>query len=174
MYLAGGDVGDAVDVAGLLIVAFASHGAGTPARADFPHLVDAPAPPSPEPFSAGLARQLLPRGSLGFIGHVDRAWGYSLPDAASGRDVATFHRALRALLSGRPVGHALDCFATRYLDLAARLTSAPGNRLSQLENELPVDPLELAGLITAHHDARGYILHGDPFASLRPASLSDP
>ena len=101
---AGADLGAAANVRGLVYFAFACYGAGTPREDDFAHghaaardtsLAQhgaAGSEPGPaarviadQPFTADLPRQLLRLGALAFIGHVERAWGYSFlpPEAPS-------------------------------------------------------------------------------------------
>ena len=81
--LAAADVADDANVSGLVALLFACFGNGTPDADQF--LMDlsqaGKAPPlAAEPFVAALPRRLLsPNGSaLAVIGHIDRAWGFSI------------------------------------------------------------------------------------------------
>ena len=83
-FLAAADIADDANVNGLVALLFACFGAGTPDADQF--LMDlsqaGTAPPlAPQPFIAALPRRLLahPKGSaLAVIGHIDRAWGFSI------------------------------------------------------------------------------------------------
>jgi hypothetical protein len=83
-FLAATDISDDANVNGVVALLFACFGAGTPDTDQF--LMDLSqagrAPPlAPQPFVAALPRRLLahPNGSaLAVIGHIDRAWGFSI------------------------------------------------------------------------------------------------
>jgi hypothetical protein len=83
-FLAATDISDDANVNGVVALLFACFGAGTPDTDQF--LMDlsqaGKAPPlAPQPFVAALPRRLLahPNGSaLAVIGHIDRAWGFSI------------------------------------------------------------------------------------------------
>lgn len=154
-YLAAGDLDDA-RVGGMMLFLFGCFSAGTPRFDDF-------APPgmrrplAPRPMVAALVQRLLghPRGSaLAVVGHLDRAWTYSI--RWDGTDqTAVFEATLARLLAGHPVGHALEYFQQRYAELAVELAARhPG------DGDAP------DGLGTAAADARNYTLLGDPATRL--------
>ena len=63
-----------------------------------------------EPFVAALPRRLLshPNGSaLAVIGHIDRAWGFSIQSPNDGPQIGPFRNSLGFILNGAPVGYAL-------------------------------------------------------------------
>jgi hypothetical protein len=155
---AAADLADGADVAGLVAFCFACYGAGTPELDDFAHRNDwEPRRIAPSDFMARLPQRLLERGALAVIGHVERAWSSSfLWHDASQVDV--FESTLKLLLEGWPVGAAMEYFNQRYAELATLLTAA----LRRAFAGEPVDAREVSRLWTAHNDARGYVVVGDP------------
>jgi len=160
LYFAGDDVQDDHDLAGAVVFHFACFGAGTPQYDDF-----GPAGPRPQiaaaPFVSRLPQRLLGKpggGALAVIGHVERAWSYSFASPEFGAQTHTFEMCLHALMSGMRVGAAMDAFAMRHAALAVSL-----NRLlDDIRHDARIDDYRLAGLWTVHHDARNYVILGDP------------
>jgi hypothetical protein len=164
--LTAADVTDDARVHGLVAFLFACYGAGTPdsdkfAMADHPR-IDCTATP---PFVAALPQRLLahPRGSsLAVIGHVERAWGFSIKPAGLGPQIGPFRNLIRRILQGDPVGHATKELNEKYSLLSTQLLNllhAPaGKRLTDRE---------LAGLWIDRNDFQNYILLGDPAVRLR-------
>lgn len=183
-YLAAGDVPgdpDEAPLLGLVAFHFACYGAGTPQRDNF--MESARHPPrrrlaagltrrlrgpsralqeeANEPFVARMPQELLRRGALAVVGHVDRAWTCSFSWLASegeGSEVPVFESTLRALMEGMPVGAALEYFKQRYGELGAQLGSA-------LDSSNPDDRYsdrDLVRIWTAFKDARNYVVLGDP------------
>ena len=161
------DVEDA-DVHGMVAFFFACYGAGTPDRDEFPSLAGGERPRiADEPFVAALPNALLAaeRGSaLAVIGHVERAWGYSITDRA-GVNLQAFENALGQIVVGRPVGAALGDFNDKYAALSTNLASL----LREMEYGLNVAPSKLAALWTERNDAQNFVLLGDPAVRLRTA-----
>jgi hypothetical protein len=146
------------DVAGLVAFCFACHGAGTPAFDDFPHRNGwEPRRLAPRDFLARLPQRLLERGALAVVGHLERAWAYSFLWQDE-EQVDVFESTLKLLLDGWPVGAAMEYFNQRYAELATLLTTA----LRRAFAGEPVDARDVARLWTAHNDARGYVVVGDP------------
>ena len=87
--LAASDIADDANVNGMVALIFACFGAGTPDADQFLMDLSQPGKPlAPKPFMAALPRRLLthPNGSaLAVIGHIDRAWGFSIQVAQGGR-----------------------------------------------------------------------------------------
>jgi hypothetical protein len=156
---------------GLMVLSFACYSAGTPAKNDFAHIKDhIPPELAPEPFVARWPQRLLAQGALAFVGHVDRAWFYSYGWPGAGQQTDTFESALKVILAGKPVGHAMEHFQYRYLDLTNDLTE------DGLLDEFGIDQQtnqEIMRLWTARNDARSYILLGDPLVRLRPEMMAE-
>jgi hypothetical protein len=167
MFLAGEHLPEA-SYQGLVVFTFACYSAGTPRQDDFAHFQARPPQElTDHPFVAYLPQRLLAHGALAFIGHVERAWDFSFVSPAGHRDVEVFEKTLRRILSGRPIGDALEDFGQRYLSLAGKVT----NLLSPT-NPYEVEPDKLAQDWMAHNDARAYVLFGDPAARLNPLAMS--
>lgn len=152
-YLAGGDVPADRPVRTRVVFSFACFVAGSPATGDAPAFV------------ARLPQKLLGTpagGALAFVGHVDRAVGYSFawPDVGAQRD--HFCSALLALTDGWRVGHAKEYFDERYMDVTVTLNEV----LDRIRKGEIIDPVDLAGLWTASQDARNYLVLGDPAVRL--------
>ncbi len=167
-FFAAEDVADDAGVHGLVAFCFACFGAGTPRFDDFTR--PAPGGPAgqgerrelaPAGFVGRLPQRLLahPRGgALAVIGHVERAWGFSLVWPGAGAQITAFESTLRRLLDGKPVGWALEVFNQKYAELASDLAA----EVEALEFGKRLDETLLADLWTASHDARNYTLIGDP------------
>lgn len=173
MYYAMDDVMSDAQVHGMISFHFACFGAGTPRNDEFAFLRQGvkgnleAIQIAPSSFVARLPRALLahPKGSaLAVVGHVDRAWGSSFLWDSTVEQLSTFESALKRLFEGYPVGAAMEYFNERYAELAASLAG-------ELENlkkpYLKVNANEFASLWTAHNDARGYALLGDPAVRLQ-------
>ena len=158
---------------GLIAFLFACYGAGTPLMDDFPYEEDGakigdatePALLTLEPFVAGLPRALLSRGTLGVVGHVDRGWTQSFLWDYGGRaseGVRSLEDSVVRLLKGHRLGHALRPVHMRSSELGTYL-------LESLESRhcfgRRVDEDALAFLLRAFHDARNFVILGDPAVS---------
>jgi hypothetical protein len=175
--LAAADVPDDANVSGLVAFFFACFGGGTPDIDQF--LMDlgqaGTAPPlAPQPFVAALPRRLLahPKGSaLAVIGHVDRAWSYSIqPAKMTEAQIGPFRNGLGFILDGSPVGHAVtQQFGGKYTALSTALltavspTTPPSMRPS--DRDLVTYWLE-------RNDAQNYVVLGDPAVRIRKDLLS--
>ena len=168
-YFAGDDIAADADLRGLIGFHFACFGAGTPKHDDFSRKSDGPAlvDIAPHAFVARLPQRMLGRasGALACIGHVDRAWASSFLQAdprQSGAVTAqrtVFESALKRLMEGRRVGHAMDYFDLRYAELASDLASRIEDATKY---DVAVDDRELAQLWLYTNDARDYAVIGDP------------
>jgi hypothetical protein len=170
-YFAAHDVADDAHVHGLVAFCFACYGAGTPALDNF--LMNAqqqPLPIADVPFVAALPQRLLahPNGSaLAVVGHVERAWGYSIRPPGVGAQLIPFRNFLGRVLAGEPVGHATKDFSEKYSILSADLLS----KLDRSQNTpLPKDD-ELAWAWVERNDAQNYVVLGDPSVRLREGLL---
>jgi hypothetical protein len=168
-YFAGDDIAADADLRGLVGFHFACFGAGTPRYDDFSRKGDSPSlvDLAPHAFVARLPQRMLgrPRGALACIGHVDRAWGSSFLQAdprhggAVTAQLAVFESALKRLMEGRRVGHAMDYFDLRYAELASDLATRIEDATKY---DVAVDDHELAQLWLYTNDARDYAVIGDP------------
>jgi hypothetical protein len=175
-FLAAADIADDANVNGLVAFVFACFGAGTPDADQF--LMDltqaGTAPPlSPQPFIAAMPRRLLthPNGSaLAVIGHIDRAWGFSIqtpktPDA----QIGTFRNSIGFILSGTPIGHVMcGQFGARFAALSTALASstsptAPGG--------MHLSDRDLVTCWLERNDAQNYVMLGDPAVHIREEAL---
>ncbi len=166
-YFAAADVPQNARVHGMVMFHFACYGAGTPERDQF-LLPDGKQPPriADAPFVAALPRAWLAHpggGALACIGHVERAWGYSILPPDAGPQILPFQNAIGRILTGQPLGYALKDFNERYAALSTGLTTL----LQKKGWGAPVDNNTLAVNWVERNDAEGYILIGDPAAHLR-------
>lgn len=161
-YFAAEDLGGQADVHGLVAFCFACFGAGTPRWDDFSRKRQGPRRElAPGGFLGRLPQRLLshPRGgALAVVGHVERAWGFSLVWPGAGPQTGTFESALRRLLDGKPVGWAMEVFNQRYAELATDLAA----EVESLGFGKQLDEKVIADLWTASRDARNYTILGDP------------
>lgn len=164
-WLAGEDVTALnAQVEGMIALFFACYGAGSPQSDEFIFDEQRRRPViAPFPLIAQLPQQLLLRGCLAVLGHVERAWSYSFSGSAGGNaQVQGFQDVLGRLLIGKRAGDATDQFnviqAARSAELVAELEYIKfGKKLNE--------PL-LATLWMARNDARNYVLLGDPAVKL--------
>lgn len=160
---AAADLPEGADVAGLVAFFFACHGAGTPELDDFAHRNDwQPRRIAPRDFMARLPQRLLERGALAVVGHLERAWSTSFLWGDTSQ-VDVFESTLKLLLEGWPVGAAMEYLNQRYAELATRLAAV----LRRAFAGDSVDARVVSRLWTAHNDARGYVVVGDPAVRVR-------
>jgi hypothetical protein len=175
--LSAADIDKDANVNGLVAFFFACFGAGTPGEDQF--LMDlssgAASPPlAPKPFAAALPSRLLshPNGSaLAVIGHVDRAWGFSIqPPNSTTPQIAPFRNSLGGIMTGAPVGHAMvSQFGQRYAALSAALLNAVAPTLPA--SARPTDQA-LVTFWIERNDAQNYVMLGDPAARVRIDKLA--
>jgi hypothetical protein len=161
-YFAAEDLGGQARVHGLVAFCFACFGAGTPRWDDSTRARQGERRAlSPGAFLGRLPQRLLSHpegGALAVVGHVDRAWGFSLVWPGAGPQITAFESTLRHLLAGKPVGWAMEVFNQRYAELASDLAA----EVEALGFGKEIDEMLLADLWTASHDARNYTIVGDP------------
>lgn len=166
-YFTGADLPDDARVHGMITFHFACYGAGTPLRDGFFH---EPGQPPPEiadkPFVATLPKRLLAHpqgGALAVIGHVERAWGYSIVAPEAGPQLLPFQNAIGRILVGQPVGYAVKDFNERYAALSTNLSGM----LEDIDFGAQVPDQELASTWIERNDAQNYAVVGDPAVRLR-------
>ncbi|MDH6132096.1 hypothetical protein P3T37_001481 [Kitasatospora sp. MAA4] len=161
-YLAGADIPGDRPVVPRVVFSFSCYGAGTPAVTDFEGSEPEPAPAGDSPFVARLPQRLLGNpagGALAFVGHVDRAWSSSFLWGGVKPQIVAMTSALEALHGRWRIGHALEYLNSRAAEISTLLTE----KQTRIRNAgLLVDDRELTGLWMAYHDARNYVLLGDP------------
>jgi len=111
-----------------------------------------------DPFVARLPQRLLANGALAFVGHIDRAWGYSFLWTGADDHITSMVSTVLSIHKGHRLGKAMEDMNQRWSEIAAELTLA----LDRLQDRGIVGDRELAWLWTASNDARNYVLIGDP------------
>jgi hypothetical protein len=171
-YFAASDMPPDAHVHGLVAFHFACYGAGTPASDRFIHEAGHPPPAiAPKPFTAALPRTLLTHANgsaLAVIGHVERAWGYSIETAEAGTQIRPFRNTIGRILYGLPVGYAVKDFNERYASLSASLNAT----LEEKGYGAKVPETELVTAWIEKNDSEGYVILGDPAVCLRVNDLS--
>lgn len=165
-YFSADDITQETSAAGLISFHFACYGAGTPKLDDFAHhAFTQPSTIAPYAFVGRLPQRLLAHskgGALAVVGHVERAWGCSIEWPGAGRQVTVFEDVVKRLLTGHPVGSALEPLNERYAELSSDLNT----ELEDLKFGKEVDEFSLAGMWLANNDARSYAIVGDPAVRL--------
>lgn len=165
-YFAGDHLASTADPSGMIAFYFACYGGGTPQYDDFERPATTAAGHTQRqaiaerPFVAHLPKKLLghPKGgALAVVSHVDRAWSYSYQRDKTPQ-TAVFEDTLKILFAGQPLGWALEHFNSRYAELSADLSNA----INRISWGAQIEPYELATLWKENHDARNYIVLGDP------------
>ncbi len=167
-YFAASDLSDTASLDGLISFHFACFSAGTPKYDAFAMRKGRRqrVPIATEPFIGSLPQKLLSHpngGALAVVGHVDRAWETSFLWQNAGRQLAVFESLLFELLTGAPVGLAMEHFGQRYAALAVDFVRA------LLEEGEDID---LPRAWTAYHDSQGYVVLGDPAVKIHPGERS--
>jgi len=158
-----GDLDSAADLSGLIHFCFACYGGGVPESDDFSQVDRAPRRIAERPFIALLPQKLLAQGALAVVAHVDRAWSYSFKSMNGGTQEQGFRDALYRILRGDRLGDALDAFNVKWTKLTADLHPV----FVRWNNGEPGNERDLANLLVAAHDARNYIVLGDPAVRAR-------
>ena len=171
-FLTAADVADDARLHGLVAFLFACYGAGTPRYDDF--LSDrgkGPVQIAEQPFVAALPQRLLshPNGAaLAVLGHVERAWGYSIKPPGVGTQLQPFRNLIGRILSGEPIGNSTKDFSDKYAALSAELLS----KLDETHPGEKPDDKELAWTWIERNDAQNYVVLGDPAVRVRVHQLN--
>lgn len=170
-YFTGAELPADAKVHGMVTFHFACYGAGTPRLDNFVHQAGKKPPQiADQAFVAALPKRLLTHpngGALAAIGHIERAWGYSIPVALGGPQLLPFQNAIGRILIGNPVGFALKDFNERFAALSANLAG--------LEEDIgfgaTIPDSQLAQVWIERNDAQNYVIIGDPAARLRVGDM---
>jgi len=170
-YFAASDLTDEARVHGMIAFHFACYGAGTPAFDRFIYEPgESPEPIAKEAFISALPKKLLSHskgGALAVIGHVERAWGYSITGNTSGPQLIPFQNTIGLLLQGKPIGLAVKDFNERFAALSTNLSDLQDK--INLTYRIPESTLVSTWL--ERNDAEGYVVLGDPAVRLRVKDL---
>jgi hypothetical protein len=173
-YFAAEDLAGDAGAAGLIAFCYSCFGAGTPRFDDYARAGQGERRSlTPAAFLGRLPQRLLAHpkgGALAVIGHVERAWGFSVAWPEAGPQTVTFESAVRRLLGGQPVGLAMEVFHQRYAELASDLAA----EVEALGFGKKPDDTMLADLWIASRDARNYTILGDPAVRLAVGADSTP
>jgi hypothetical protein len=170
-YFAAADLTNDARVQGMIAFHFACYGAATPALDRF--IYEPGEPPEPiasKAFISALPKKLLSHskgGALAVIGHVERAWGYSITGNTSEPQLIPFQNTIGRLLKGEPVGLAMKDFNERYAALSTHLSDLQ----DKLNLRFPISESTLVSTWIERNDAEGYVLLGDPAVRLRVKDL---
>jgi hypothetical protein len=160
-FLSAADITPDLDLTGMTAFFFACFSAATPSYDRFFRKRGAPQKLAKKSFFSALPLRLLskPRGAaLAVLGHIDRAWGFSIVNERSDELLIPFGNALTRPLNGKPSGQALRDFYDRYASFSIELTDL----IDTWELGGDVDPKDLVLAWARRNDAGGYILLGDP------------
>jgi hypothetical protein len=147
---------------GAAVFAFGCHTAGVP-EFDRSTLGAAPQRLAPTSFVAALPQQLLRRGAVAVIGHVERVYSTSfVDDNEATAHLQPFERAFECMLQGLRIGGALRGFHARYVRKSITLVE----HLAKLTRGFAISPAATARLWLERNDAEGFTLLGDPAAQL--------
>ncbi|MGE6759024.1 C25 family cysteine peptidase [Corallococcus interemptor] len=171
-YVAASDIQDDARLHGLVAFFFACFGMGTPLHDEFPlNATRSGEALANAPFVAALPRRLLSHpggGALAVIGHVERAWGFSIKPLGTLRPTLhPFQNTLWKIMSGIPVGQALRDFRDRFASLNNILLT----HLDANTSNGKLQPRELLHRWIERNDARNYVVLGDPAVSIRHKNL---
>lgn len=175
-YLTAADVPESANVHGMVAFLFACCGAGTPERDQFVRdfaVTNETSLLALQPFVAALPQRLLahPGGAaLAVIGHVDRAFGFSIrPPQATGAQILPFRNSLGFVLGGARVGLALMTqFGQRFATLSAQLLSSVS---PTAPDDMKLSDVDLVLCWLERNDAQNYVILGDPAARIRAEIL---
>jgi hypothetical protein len=158
-YLAGHHVPPDQPVMPRVMFSFSCYGAGTPRYSDFTadHRI------AERSFVGRLPQRLLGTsagGALAFVGHVDRAFSCSFLWNGIDPQISAVASTMLAIMNGIRVGNAMEYLNSRYAAVATQLAT----RLAAARGPLGriIDDRTVAALWTANHDARNYVVLGDP------------
>jgi hypothetical protein len=145
---------------------------GCPKLEDFPRGVGERRTLAARPFISRLPQRLLTHpngGLLAVIGKVERAWTMTFYTPAGGREPSVLVNTCLRLLSGAPVGTALEFLNDRYAEQAALLAAEIEDRPRGLSEDS-----SLQKRLIELKDTRNFVLFGDPAVRLRFGNRAGP
>jgi hypothetical protein len=153
---------------GLVAFHFACYSAGTPTDDRYLHKPKTKPPTiAPKSFIAALPKAMLSRGALAVIGHVERAWGFSISTPEAGAQIGPFRCTIGRILKGLPVGYAVKDINERFASLSVNLKDL----LERKSFGETISDQELSSAWIECNDSEGYIIVGDPAVRLRVNDL---
>ncbi|WP_298404862.1 C1 family peptidase [uncultured Chloroflexus sp.] len=162
-WFAAEDLPSTLSLEGMVALLFACYGAGCPRQDEFIFDPNRGRPLiAPFTFVAQLPQQILLRGALGVVGHVERAWTYGFSMDGARSQTQSFEDVIGRLITGKRLGSATDQF--NIIQAARSMTLA--EELENIKFGKQPEPRELSTLWMARNDARNYMLLGDPAARL--------
>ncbi len=163
------DLPDDAQLHGTMFMMFACYSGGCPRDDTFRTNPDGtPMQAAAKDMISKLPQALLSQGALAVLGHVDMATPYSFQDPDGTPQAQVLRDPLDELLKGSTVGMAADRLTSEWSAMASQFFE-----LGPLDaNATDADKKERATLTVATHNARNYILLGDPAMRLRLESLS--
>ncbi|GLZ31684.1 hypothetical protein Lesp02_38720 [Lentzea sp. NBRC 105346] len=112
-----------------------------------------------QPYVSSLPKKLLSLGLLGFVGHVDRAWGYSFLWKGAKAQITSMVGTMLDIHKGHRLGNAMEAMNSRWASIATQLATELD---AARDDDKLIDDRMLAWLWTASNDARDYVVLGDP------------
>jgi hypothetical protein len=168
-YLTAAEIEPDARLQGLVAFVFACYGAGTPRYDNFLRdLNRGPVEIANVPFVAALPQKLLAGGSLAVVGHVERAWSYSIQPPSVGPQLLPFRNLIGRILAGEPVGHSTRDFSERYATASVTLARKLNPALPEAK---PPTDADLVWTWVERNDAQNYVVLGDPAVRLRVNDL---
>lgn len=162
-----GDVPNDAQVHGMMAFMFACYSGGCPTEDNYFFKKDgSKIPVAPEALIAKLPQNLLSRGALAVIAHIDQAFSYIFQNLEGTPQVQSIRTPLELLMKGERAGLAADRLNLQWSAIAAQVGVALGRR-----REPDFNPESFASLYIARDDARNYIVLGDPATYLRVKDL---
>jgi hypothetical protein len=170
-YLTAAELDNTVRLQGTIAFLFACYGAGTPKYdAYLKDPAGGPVEVADAPFVSALGQRMLSAGALAVVGHVERAWAYSLTAAQAGPQIQPFRNLMIRLLQGQRVGQSTLDFSQRYATYSADLLNLLDPGRPDASKPTAID---LVGRWIERNDAQNYVVLGDPAVRLRVEDMKN-
>jgi len=160
------DIGSDVNLRGLIHFFFACYGGGCP---KFDTYSKPQKQIAQETLVSRLPQNMLKRGALASIAHIDRAFASAFQSSRAQSQPQDIRDVLVQIMQGQRVGQAMDKFNLHWAVLAAELT--------ELLRDREIDPTSvsentLLNCWLGRDDGRNYVVLGDPAVRLRVEAMS--